>query len=75
MFVVFERRGQLNLMDQWIHVGFRRLLGPPAMAAPIAVSIAQDLTVLCVGGVVNPAGFAAVRARRCGVKRAGAHAV
>ena len=61
------------MVSQWIKAGLWRLQSPPAFAAPIAVAIAQDLTVFCVGGVVDPAGFAAVRAGRCGVKRASAH--
>lgn len=45
------------------------------MTAPITAAISQDLPVLRVLGVFNPAGFATVRAGRCGVKRASAHAV
>ena len=62
-------------MRQWIKAGFWRLQSPPAFAAPIAAAIPQDLAVLRVGGVFDPACLAAVRAWRCGVKRAGSHQV
>ncbi len=61
------------MMRQWIKAGLWRLQSPPALTAPVAVAIAQDLTVFCVGGVVDPAGFTAVRAGRSRVKRASAH--
>jgi len=62
-------------MHQWIKAGFWRLQSPPAFAAPIAMTIAQNLTVFCVFGVVDPAGFAAVRAGRSRVESASAHVV
>jgi hypothetical protein len=60
-------------MREWIKAGLLRLQCPPTLPAPVTVAIPQNLAVFCVCGVVNPAGFFAIRAGWCWVKRASAH--